>query len=82
MSNSSNSSASSGGIGFTGLLTVLFIGLKLTGYIAWDWIWVLSPLWLGVALVIAIICLMLITAAIGAAFKAAFVDRSKRPKGW
>jgi len=31
------------------LLTVLFIGLKLTDYVAWSWIWVLSPLliWIG-----------------------------------
>lgn len=33
------------GIGFTGLLTILFIGLKLTGFISWSWWWVLSPLW-------------------------------------
>lgn len=39
-------SASSGGIGFTGLLAVLFIGLKLTGHVAWSWWWVLSPLWI------------------------------------
>jgi len=32
-------------IGFFGLLTILFIGLKLTGHIAWSWVWVLSPLW-------------------------------------
>lgn len=32
---------------FVPLLTVLFIGLKLTGYIAWSWWWVLSPLWIG-----------------------------------
>jgi hypothetical protein len=32
------------GIGFFGLLTVLFIGLKLTGYVTWSWFWVLSPL--------------------------------------
>jgi hypothetical protein len=25
---------------FTSLLAVLFIGLKLTGYIAWPWLWV------------------------------------------
>jgi uncharacterized protein (DUF983 family) len=31
---------------FTPLLTVLFIGLKLTGVIAWSWVWVLSPLWI------------------------------------
>jgi hypothetical protein len=29
---------------FLSLLTVLFIGLKLTGYIAWSWFWVLSPM--------------------------------------
>jgi len=38
-----------GGIGFVGLLTVLFIGLKLTNYIAWSWWWVLSPLWIPLA---------------------------------
>ena len=38
-----NNSNSSGGVGFCGLLTILFIGLKLTGYIAWSWWWVLSP---------------------------------------
>ena len=46
MSNSSSSSSS--GIGFPGLLTVLFIGLKLTGYITWSWWWVLSPMWISV----------------------------------
>lgn len=49
-----SSSSSSGGIGFCGLLTVLFIGLKLTHYIDWSWWWVLSPLWIGFALVLAI----------------------------
>lgn len=33
----SKESSSSGGIGFVGLLTILFIGLKLTGYISWSW---------------------------------------------
>ena len=42
-----SSSSSSSGIGFIGLLTVLFVGLKLTGHIAWSWVWVLSPLWIG-----------------------------------
>lgn len=34
-------------VGFTGLLGLLFIGLKLAGYITWSWLWVLSPLWIG-----------------------------------
>jgi fatty acid desaturase len=33
------------GPGLFSLLAVLFIGLKLTGYIAWSWWWVLAPLW-------------------------------------
>lgn len=33
------------GIGFFGLLTVLFIALKLLGYISWSWWAVLSPIW-------------------------------------
>ena len=40
----------SGGIGFAGMLTLLFIGLKLGGVIAWSWWWVLSPLWISFAL--------------------------------
>ena len=51
----SNSSSSSGGIGFCGLLTVVFITLKLLGKITWSWWWVLSPLWIGVGMVIIIL---------------------------
>ena len=43
-------SSSSGGIGFVGMLTVLFIALKLTRVIGWSWWWVLSPLWISTAL--------------------------------
>jgi hypothetical protein len=42
-----------GGIGFTGLLQILFIGLKLTGYIDWSWFWVLAPLWISIIVGIA-----------------------------
>lgn len=45
---------STGGIGFCGLLTLVFITLKLLGVIAWSWWWVLSPLWIPVALVLGI----------------------------
>ena len=44
---SNTSSSSSGGIGFGGALTLLFIGLKLTNQIDWSWWWVLSPVWIG-----------------------------------
>ena len=53
MSDSNNSSSSSG-IGFYSLLAILFIGLKLGGVIAWSWLWVLSPLWIPLAIVLVI----------------------------
>ncbi|MCP4544766.1 MAG: DUF4175 domain-containing protein [Chloroflexi bacterium] len=48
----SNSSSSSGGIGFCGLLTVAFIVLKLIGYISWSWWWVLAPVWISIIIVL------------------------------
>lgn len=53
------STANSGGIGFVGLLTILFIGLKLTGYITWSWIWVLSPIWISMIIVVFLIAVIL-----------------------
>ena len=48
-----------GGVSFPGLLTVLFIGLKLTNYIDWSWWWVLSPLWISGIVGVLIIAGML-----------------------
>jgi len=45
----------SGGVGFLGLLALLFIGLKLGHVIAWSWWWVLAPLWIPVAVALAIL---------------------------
>jgi len=53
----SKTTNSSGGIGFTGLLAVLFIGLKLTDNIDWSWWWVLSPIWIPLAIVIPVLIL-------------------------
>ncbi len=45
-------------IGFLGLLGLIFIVLKLTGTIDWSWVWVTSPLWGGIALVIAVVIIL------------------------
>lgn len=45
------------------LLTVLFVGLKLCNIITWSWVWVLSPLWIGWALGIIILTIILICVA-------------------
>jgi hypothetical protein len=57
---SSDKSSSSGGIGFLGLLTVLFIGLKLTGYINWSWWWVLSPILIPWSIVLVLFFIVLV----------------------
>jgi hypothetical protein len=56
----SNTTSSSGGIGLFGMLGILFIGLKLTGYITWSWWWVTAPFWGGFALFFVIILLALV----------------------
>ena len=51
--------STSGGIGFAGLLTIVFVVLKLTGTIDWSWWWVLSPLWISWALALVIFLVVL-----------------------
>lgn len=43
------------GPGTAGLLTILFVILKVTNYIAWSWWWVFSPLWISAALTFLIL---------------------------
>ena len=58
------SNSSNGGIGFVGLLTIVFITLKLTGYIDWSWVWVTSPIWITALILFSIIFILM---AFGAA---------------
>lgn len=60
----SNSSHNCFGVGFCGLLAIAFIVLKLTGVIAWSWLWVLSPLWIPAAFILAVVVLWIVFVAI------------------
>jgi len=64
MSNAQTTYSSGGSIGFAGLLTILFIALKLTGVITWSWLWVLSPLWISFGLGLVFLIIFLLVAAI------------------
>lgn len=68
MSDTNCSTKSSGGIGFAGLLTILFIALKLIGVITWSWLWVLSPLWISAAIALTIILGVLLVSLIVVGF--------------
>jgi hypothetical protein len=41
--------------GLFGMLTVLFVGLKLTEVIAWSWWLVLAPMWIPIVILIALV---------------------------
>lgn len=49
---SEHRSSGGAGIGFGGLLTIVFIVLKLCKIINWSWVWVLAPTWIPIALVL------------------------------
>lgn len=68
----SNKTTTSVGVSFTGLLTVLFVGLKLTGYITWSWFWVISPILFWPAVLIAAFFIWLLIA-----IPATLIQRSK-----
>lgn len=67
--------------GFCGLLTIAFIVLKLTGFIDWSWLWVLSPLWIPFVLALGFFGLTLLWACavmLGAAAAEAYKAKKKR----
>jgi hypothetical protein len=55
--------SSAGGVTFLGLLTVLFVALKLLGVVSWSWLWVLAPLWIPFALALLILIIGLVVYA-------------------
>jgi hypothetical protein len=46
------------GISLTMVLFIVFLILKLTNNIDWSWWWVTSPLWIGLAIVIAVLLIV------------------------
>ena len=50
----------SSGIGVVGLLGVVFVTLKLTGYITWSWWWVTLPFWGGAVLGLLIVLMVIL----------------------
>lgn len=47
-----------GGIGFCGLLTIVFITLKILGYFPWSWWWVFSPVWIPIAFTLLVLLII------------------------
>ena len=56
----SERSSTSGGIGFWGVLQIVFIVLKLTNLIDWPWVWVLAPVWIGAIITVIVLVVVFI----------------------
>lgn len=50
----------SSGLGLLDVLVVIFIVLKLLGVITWSWVWVLSPIWIQLAIVAIVFIVILV----------------------
>jgi len=68
--NETKTVTTSGGVGVAGLLGIVFIVLKLTGIIAWSWLWVLAPFWIPATLFVVVVLPVLVILFIGAVAKA------------
>jgi len=55
----SEKNTSSGGVGFFGLMFLIFMTLKLTKVIDWSWWWVTAPLWGGFAILLIVLVVAL-----------------------
>ena len=60
MEEGTRTAGATGGIGFCGVLTILFIALKLCGVIDWQWKWILAPLWIPLLIVVVIIIFIIL----------------------
>lgn len=66
---------SSSGISVTGVLTIVFVILKVLGVIAWSWWWVLSPLWIGFGIAALVFLLIMAVSAVVGIVAAKSADR-------
>lgn len=59
-----NNNSGSCGIGFFGVLAIVFIVLKLLGIVTFSWLWVLAPLWIPFTVWFVIVAIVFIVALI------------------
>ena len=49
---------SNNGPGILGFLLILFVALKLTGFIHWSWFWVLAPVGIPLTIILGFFAVM------------------------
>ena len=78
MDNEKNTGAVSGGVGFGGLLFLVFLVLKLCNVISWSWWWVTAPLWGPLALGLVIFIIWMAVYLISDAIKTAKLKKRNK----
>ena len=61
MTENRSTTSNSGGVSFFSLLFLVFLVLKLTGFIDWSWWWITAPLWMPM---LSVVIFLLITLAV------------------
>lgn len=74
------SNRSGNGVSSMFLLFLVFLVLKLTGYVTWSWWWVTAPLWLGFAVVLVLVFAIALLTHYACDRRA--TKRWNRPKKW
>jgi hypothetical protein len=59
-----NNSGGNCGIGFFGVLAIVFIVLKLLGVVTFSWLWVLAPIWIPFVIWLVIVAIVTIVTII------------------
>jgi hypothetical protein len=72
-------STATGSFPILGILGLIFITLKLTGYIAWSWWYVTLPFWGPFVAVIGIVLAVLLVSVIASVAKA-WIDKRRRAR--
>ncbi len=75
-----NKSSSSSGLGTSGVLTIVFVVLKLVGVIDWSWWWVLSPIWIDILAALLVVSIILLIEDVK--FDNKFHDRRSKKIKW
>ena len=58
--NTNNTTVRTTGLGFSSVLALIFITLKLCHVIDWSWVWVLAPIWIPLSIVLAIMIVFIV----------------------
>ena len=80
MEDSSTETATSSGIGLCSATFLVLLACRLTGHIDWAWYWIISPFWIPIGLIAAVLALILLVS--GLWWSVSWIASTLREWGW